>query len=142
MTFAGLPVIYPDLPIRNSGFFWGGIILIFIPIVVLIVVMIKTGQGGCKVKFDIDDNSANPEFASAKIAAGGSSKKVNVKSGDDKYWIFGMWYYNRDDPANIVENRFGTNFGFNYARLPVKIGVAVLLLGLASVYVWLTVYLV
>jgi len=57
----------------------------------------------------------------------------------DKHWFWGMFYHNRDDPAYIVRSRFGTNIGFNYARLPVKIGITILLLVLAAIYAWLTV---
>jgi hypothetical protein len=46
-----------------------------------------------------------------------------VAVSDDKYWALGLFYHNPDDPACFVGNRFGGNIGFNYSRLPVKIGV-------------------
>jgi uncharacterized membrane protein len=49
-----------------------------------------------------------------------------------------MFYHNPEDPAYIIENRFGTNISFNYSRLPVKIGAALLALGLVAVYAWIT----
>jgi len=52
-----------------------------------------------------------------------------------------MFYYNPDDPAVIIEDRFGTNIGFNYARLPVQIGTALFGVGFVVMYVWLTVVL-
>ena len=131
-----LPVIFPDSPVWGARIFWSGMILIALPIIVITVVMVKTGQGGCKVKIDYDpDDGADYQLSAA------ATENANTRS-DDKYWKWGMFYYNSDDPARIVENRFGTNLGFNYARLPAKIGAAVVLLGLIVLYVWLTIQLV
>jgi hypothetical protein len=47
----------------------------------------------------------------------------------DQHWALGMFYHNPDDPARIVENRFGNGVGFNYAYLSVKIGAAVVFFG-------------
>jgi uncharacterized membrane protein len=118
-------------------------VLFSIPVVLLIVVQVKTGQGGCKVKIDVDEDSANNEgSSSAEPGVPGDSDFVEAnKANDDKYWILGMFYFNSDDSACIIENRFGTNLGFNYARLPVKICVAVVLLGLIAMYVWMTMLL-
>ena len=49
-----------------------------------------------------------------------------------------MIYYNPDDPAIVVETRFGSKLGFNYARLSVKIVMAVLLLAVIVTYSWTT----
>ena len=57
---------------------------------------------------------------------------------DDRNWILGMFYFNPEDPAHIVEGRFGTNIGLNYARLPVKIGMVLFLACLVALYVWMT----
>jgi uncharacterized membrane protein len=133
MSVLGLPIIFPESPVWGAHIFWSSMFLFFIPVVVLITVQIKTGQGGCKVKIDVDEDSANNQTSSGQSAA----NKVN----DDKYWLLGMFYHNPDDPACIIENRFGTNIGFNYARLPVKISVTIVLLGLIAMYVWLTMLL-
>jgi uncharacterized membrane protein len=55
---------------------------------------------------------------------------------DDKYWALGLFYHNPDDPACFVGNRFGGNIGFNYSRLPVKIGVTLGIAVTAATYVW------
>ena len=132
MALMGLPFIFLDSPLWGAWLIWGGLAFIHIPIVLLIVVYVKTGQGGCKVKIDIHEESDE------------ISPSANPKTsgqGDDKYWLFGMFYHNPDDPAYFIESRFGTNFSPNYARLPAKIGTAILILGLIATYVWVTVLL-
>jgi len=131
MAVFGLPFIFPDSEILGAGVFWSGIVFINIPIILVIAVQFKTGQGGCKVVVNIDENA---DYQTPAKSGG----YRHGKTSDDKYWKLGMFYCNPDDPACIVEDRFGTNLGFNYSRLPVKIGVAVMLLGLAALYVWVT----
>ena len=130
----GLPILFPDSPVWGRHIFWGCMIIFTIPMALLIVTQIKTGQGGCKIKLAIDEDSEDDlESPSMKSRIRGH--------GDDRYWIFGMFYYNPDDPAYVVENRFGTKIGFNYARILVKIGVALLFVGLVAMYVWMTMLL-
>ena len=134
MALIGLPFIYyPVSPEAGTVIFWVSMVIIFVPLAVLIGVIIKTGQGGCKVK--VDENAADAENAAATGPA-------FTGRGDDKYWKLGMFYYNPDDPAYIVEGRFGPNMGPNYGRLPVKIGMGLLAAALVVMYVWLTVVLV
>ena len=134
MVVLWLPVIFPDSPVWGTHIFWASMGVLGISITVLILVQIKTGQGGCKVKIDVGgentDNQMSPSEKSNVPGFGGAN--------NDKYWILGMFYHNGEDPAYIVEDRFGTNIGFNYARLAVKIGAALLLLGIIVLYVWLT----
>ena len=137
MAILWLPFVFQDLSIWGTQIFWCSMVLIFIAVMVLLLVQFKTGQGGCKVKIDVDEDTEDNNISSStKSNIPGYSGINDV--GSDKYWILGMFYFNPDDPAYIVEDRFGTNIGFNYARLPVKIGVAILLLGLIALYVWLT----
>jgi uncharacterized membrane protein len=54
----------------------------------------------------------------------GGSRLVPANSEDrpvgdrtlDRYWILGMFYFNRDDPAWQVEKRFGIGYTLNFAR--------------------------
>jgi len=128
MATVGLPTVYP-------GFkppFWLLISLILLPTAALIGVVIYAGQGGCKLKpkIAVEDGSPAPAGQAGLPAR-----------GDDRYWALGMFYHNREDPAVLVEDRFGSNLGFNYARLPVKIGVGVFLAAFLAGYAWLTVLL-
>jgi uncharacterized membrane protein len=34
----------------------------------------------------------------------------------DKYWKLGVFYFNRDDPAVVIEKRFGLGYTLNFAR--------------------------
>ena len=138
MGITGIPFIYTVSPQLGLHLFWGSMILCVVPIIVLIVVQVKSGQGGCKIKVELLENDT--EDAIPQTTASENSKAAG--RGDDKYWKLGMFYYNPDDPAIVVEDRFGTNIGFNYARLPAQIGMALLGVGLVVMYVWLTVVLV
>lgn len=74
-------------------------------IAVLYGIMIHTGQGG------------------ANLAAAGASSDIIPPSrriiGDrtpDHCWHAGMFYVNSDDPALLVEKRFGIGYTFNFGR--------------------------
>ena len=125
--------LFPDAALWSfaGGKFpvWCLLILTLLLIVPFIVVFVKTGQGGCKVKIDLDD-SENESITAKQKSSG---------RGDDKYWLLGMFYHNPDDPAVIVEARFGAKINFNYAHRSVKIGLAIFLLALAALYLWITV---
>ena len=142
IAMTGLPVIFPDSPVWSAWILWSCIFLISVSIITLIMVQIKTGQGGCKVKIDIGEDSSEDRSENSSGDQGSSAAEAGIHGrGADKYWILGMFYHNPGDPAYIIENRFGTSFGFNYAHLPVKAGAAVLLFGLAAMYVWITILL-
>jgi uncharacterized membrane protein len=128
-VFLGLKSIWPEL----YSPFWLVMMLIILTTFPVIVVPIISGQGGGKIKPKIMPNEADSNV-------GGRTDSANTHGrGDDKRWVFGLFYHNPDDPAYIVEDRFGSNIGFNYARLPVKIGVVLFALALVTFYVWYTV---
>jgi uncharacterized membrane protein len=128
LMIAGFMSIFPEFKI-SFGLLMGIILVTMIPI---IAVPIISGQGGGKIKIE----------AVTEKSAGNISAYDNAHlRGNDKHWKLGMFYYNPDDPAHIVEDRFGINFGFNYARLAVKIAVVLGVLALIATYVWITVLL-
>ena len=62
-----------------------------------------TGQGGSRLRIKSERKND------------GSEEKVEIRD-DDKHWKLGMFYYNPDDPAFIVEKRFGIGWTNNWAR--------------------------
>ena len=98
----------------------------------VLYVPIRAGQGGCKLKPTVDPTDALSEDLAAQV------KVAHPGRGDDQYWKLGMFYYNPDDPAVLIEDRFGGNGGFNYARLPAKVFVAVIAAVLAASYAAIT----
>lgn len=42
-------------------------------------------------------------------------KYVNTSDSDDEKWIYGIFYYNKEDPAAMVEKRFGAGWTINMA---------------------------
>jgi uncharacterized membrane protein len=35
---------------------------------------------------------------------------------DNAHWVWGLFYFNRDDPSMMIEKRFGFGFSFNYGN--------------------------
>ncbi len=85
-----------------------------------IYIPIKAGQSGCRLTPHVDANHP--------LAAQGNVRKIHPGQGDDRFWKLGMFYYNPEDPAILVEDRFGGNGGFNYARPAAIVIVAGLML--------------
>jgi uncharacterized membrane protein len=123
----GIPSIWMGL----SGPVWTWIPFLpgIIPLTVLCVVSVRAGQGGCKLKPKSNDTGGFNENNQQFVRAG---------RGDDKYWALGMFYHNPDDPAHIVEDRFGSSLGFNYSRPIVKTVTALVFITVIIGYVWVT----
>jgi uncharacterized membrane protein len=103
----------------------------FVFVLAIIGVLIYTGQGGARL---------------AKAAAGPSGAAESAPiAGDrtpDQCWKVGVFYVNPDDPAILVEKRFGIGYTLNFGRpaawllMLVILGVAVggLVIGLLSAH--------
>jgi len=109
-----------------SGWYIPAVIVVttVLGIIPVVYVPIRAGQSGCRLKPAVSAEDARGEQLSA-------IKTAHPGRGDDRYWKLGMFYCNPDDPAVLVENRFGGNGGFNYSCLPGKLFVA----GIAAVLV-------
>ena len=83
-----------------------------------VVLAATTGQSGSRVR----------------VAAVSDGKQI--RRDDDKYWKSGMFYVNKDDPALLVEKRFGVGFTLNFGRpAAIAILVGILVIVLASVLI-------
>lgn len=98
----------------------------------LVIIGMRAGQGGANLKPEIKEEDhvlaygkASEEFSEAEL----------IDRQDDKYWVLGTFYYNEDDPALLIENRFGSNTGFNYAR-PFAWLISLLLVLVIVVPIW------
>lgn len=67
-------------------------------IIAAIILAVKTGQSGSRVRL------------------GKSTDGSVIRRDDDKYWKWGSFYVNKDDPALFVEKRFGVGFTLNFGR--------------------------
>ncbi|MCL2342822.1 MAG: hypothetical protein FWC62_02860 [Firmicutes bacterium] len=132
MALIQLMFLYQDLNIPS----WLLLIWPLAAVVVLVVVAVQAGQGGGRIKPKVIPNEAAGDFNDQTAVSTHDDGR-----GDDQYWAAGMFYHNPDDPKVLVENRFGINVGFNYARLPVKIGVVAFCVVFVALYAWLTVLL-
>lgn len=82
----------------GTGIWWIlGILIVFMA-VYLFVVMSRYGQGAALI-----------ERGSAEGALTGSL-------ADNTRWVLGMFYVDRDDPAMMVEKRFGFGYTLNYGN--------------------------
>jgi uncharacterized membrane protein len=123
----GFTQLWPDFRVA----IWVSVALPLIPCVLIAIVSVRAGQGGCKLKLN---EIGNDENAAARGWAG------SARYSDDRFWALGMFYHNPDDPAILVENRFGGNIGFNYSRTAVKIGAAVGVIATVAIYACFTVW--
>jgi uncharacterized membrane protein len=81
------------------------------PLLGIFIVAWTTGQSAGRVKTDDD------------LAAESGLMPVD----DDRYWKWGLLYYNPDDPAVWIEKRFGIGWTLNFGN-PVAVGLFVVLL--------------
>lgn len=68
-----------------------------------IVVLARANLGGMRVA----EAAGEATEAPASLAGDGT---------EDRFWKAGMFYFNRNDPALMVEQRFGLGYTFNFAR--------------------------
>jgi uncharacterized membrane protein len=103
------------VPRRHDSIVVALLPLCLVLVLVAMVVLARLGQGGSRVP-------AN-ETPSATSA---------VPVGDrtqDNYWKLGVFYFNRDDPAVLIEKRFGLGYTLNLARPATWIIMLLLLMG-------------
>ena len=117
----------------------GGALMMGLTVALLVIccvpflyIALKAGQGGNKLRIPPEEIEAQAGQAQAPIRA------VRPERGDDRYWKLGLFYYNKNDPAILVEDRFGTNGGVNYARPWAQAAVAVTAVMLVATYVIVT----
>lgn len=67
--------------------------VIFITIIVFFIISYKMGQGGRNIKIKSNDKE--------------------IYRDDDKYWILGSFYYNKNDPSIFIEKRIGIGWDVN-----------------------------
>ncbi|MCY6370043.1 DUF1648 domain-containing protein [Clostridium ganghwense] len=69
-------------------------------LIVTIVIALMTGQGGSRLNIKEEENHQN-----------------HIDRNDDKHWKLGMFYVNKNDPAIIVEKRFGIGWTINFGNV-------------------------
>lgn len=97
--------------------------MILFPIMLVIppiVISIRVGQSGSRIKVQKTDQTGRGEILRA----------------DDQYWKWGLFYYNPDDPSIWIEKRMGIGYTVNFARPG-----AWLVMGVILVYILLSVVL-
>lgn len=88
--------------------------MIAFPIIMIIppiVLAIRVGQGGSRLKV----NKSTP------------SERGEVVRDDDRYWKWGVFYFNPDDSSVWVEKRMGIGYTLNFARPGAWVAMGVIL---------------
>ena len=86
------------LPLNpRATFAFGGITFFLAIMTVFSLELIRRGQGG------------------VRLAPAGAGEVISDRT-PDRNWIWGLFYYNPDDPALMVEKRFGIGWTLNFAH--------------------------
>ncbi|ETT84683.1 DUF1648 domain-containing protein [Bacillus mycoides] len=95
LAFLQLTTIHEDLI--------GEVMILVVPLIFLLVILIGT------VVFAI-------KAGTARVNAETQSVKGIKDTDEDKYWKFGLFYFNNNDPSIFVEKRFGIGWTINFAN--------------------------
>jgi uncharacterized membrane protein len=79
------------------------LVLTLVGVAVLVVVLVRAGQGGSRL-------------AISRLADGAAEESLGDRSADH-FWKAGLFYVNPDDPALFVEKRFGIGYTLNFGNL-------------------------
>ena len=107
-----LNLYIPTMPVMLGGIF----ILTLLILIPSVLVVVKVGQGGNKLRPVL---SQQEEIEMKEFSK--NTFKGSVDRGEDSFWKLGLFYYNVDDPSLFVEDRFGNNGGVNLARTAGKV---------------------
>lgn len=118
----------------NAVMFSGIFVFTLMMVVPAILIQVKAGQAGSKLKPVLTSKEEKDMETFSTL-----SFRRSVDRGDDSFWKFGLFYFNREDPSLFVEDRFGSNGGINLARTSGKIIVGLIILLVISTYGFSTV---
>jgi uncharacterized membrane protein len=90
--------------------------LVLVFVLVASVVLARLGQGGSRMPA-----ADKTRLVTSSVAVGDRTP--------DRYWKLGIFYFNRDDSAVLVEKRFGLGYTFNFARPAAWVIVLLILMG-------------
>jgi len=74
----------------------------------IVVLAVRYGQGGARLE-------------------GAATAPLTDGLADNRYWVLGMFYVNRNDPSIMVENRFGLGYTLNFGNWKAVVGLVGLL---------------
>lgn len=92
--------------------------ILIITIIIFLIIGFKIGQGGKNIKFDKEEKE--------------------IYRDDDKHWILGSFYYNKNDPSVFVEKRVGIGWEVNLGN---PIGLIFMILPLVLI-IWMIIYFI
>jgi uncharacterized membrane protein len=90
--------------------------LFLVFVLVAIVILARLGQGGSRMPA-----TDEPRITNSSVPVGDRTL--------DCYWKLGVFYFNRDDSAVLIEKRFGLGYSLNFARPTAWIILLLVLMG-------------
>ena len=117
LIFLFIPLSFAEL-IPRPLVVWIPLAATGLLVVAAIVLSVKTGQSG------------------SRIRVGQTKAGTVINRDDDKYWKWGSFYVNKNDPALFVEKRFGVGFTINFGRpaaVAIFVGILVLIAAIVVV---------
>jgi len=80
----------------------------------IVVLAVRYGQGGSRLE-------------------GAAAAPLTNGLADNRYWVLGMFYVNRNDPSIMVERRFGIGYTINFGNWKAVVGVIAFLVLLVGI---------
>ncbi|HUJ32050.1 MAG TPA: DUF5808 domain-containing protein [Candidatus Acidoferrum sp.] len=113
-TLSGVPILALRAHQESAPGIGPFLVGTFVFVLVIFAILIYTGQGGANL---------------AEAAIGSDIVKDRPVTGDrtpDQCWKAGMFYVNPDDPALLVEKRFGVGYTINFGHPAAWIVISIL----------------
>ncbi len=109
ILFAVIQIFTLGVFTQNEMIMWLSTGSVLFIIVLVIILILTTGQSGSRVKTD-------------------KEQKDIVDADDDEHWRLGSIYFNKEDPSLFVNKRFGIGMTLNFAHKGAWVFMAVILL--------------
>jgi uncharacterized membrane protein len=120
--FSGVSLMALRPALEQAPSIWLFLVGTLVFVVAVYAVFLHTGQGGSKLIKTASE--PEPNIAGHAFVTGDRTP--------DECWKAGMFYVNRDDPALLVEKRFGIGYTLNFGR-PAAWVLMALLIGMALI---------
>jgi len=108
-------VVVGTVEVSKTYIILASVVPTFIIIISVLFLSIYTGQGGSRLK----------------VETGETFEKAN--RDDDKFWKLGMIYINKDDPAFMIEKRFGIGWTINFGNKKAVIGLLLFIIIISTI---------
>ncbi len=118
VIFSGVSLMALRPALEQAPSIWLFLLGTLVFVVAIYAVFLHTGQGGSNLMKAASESE--PKIAGDTFVTGDRTP--------EDCWKAGMFYVNRDDPALLVEKRFGIGYTLNFGRLAAWVLIALIVL--------------